>query len=210
LVDRRGGWTDRAVRVVVCGDCTVFVGMSDESKKLTTKQRLFIDHYLQCFNASEAARRAGYSERTAQQMGSENLSKPVISEAIQARLQEVHMGADEALKLMADIARGDVAQIMDITSMGFSLDMSKAKELGLTRLIKKVKQRTVTHIAKSESDEDREVIDLEVELYPADAALRDILKVHGKFTEKIELSGKDGFPLVINIRKASEINGSQS
>ena len=157
---------------------------------MTNKQRLFIDYYLQSFNASDAARKAGYSERTARQIGSRLLTDVDIKAEIQARLADVHMSADEALKLLADIARGDVAQIMDVSSMGFNLDMKKAQELGLTRLIKKIKQKTVTHIAKNESDEDREVHDLEVELYPADAALRDILKVHGKFTEKIEVNQK--------------------
>jgi phage terminase small subunit len=181
--------------------------MTDEKPKLTTKQKLFIDYYLQSFNASDAARKAGYSEKTARQIGQENLSKPDIQGEIQSRLAEVHMSADEALKLTADIARGDIAQIMDVSSMGFNLDMSKAKELGLTRLIKKVKQRTVTHLAKNESDEDREVIDLEVELYDAQTALRDILKVHGKFTDKVQVSGANGEPLIINIVKASDDTG---
>lgn len=175
------------------------------SGNLNRKQTLFVDYYLQSFNASDAARKAGYSEKTAYSIGHELLRKPDISAAIQAKLQEVHMSADEALKLTADIARGDIAQLMDVSSMGFNLDMSKAKELGLTGLIKKVKQRVITHIAKSESDEDREVIDLEVELYDKQAALRDILKVHGKFVEKMEVSGKEGTPLEIVIRKASEV-----
>ena len=52
------------------------------SKDLTAKQRRFVEEYLIDFNATQAAIRAGYSVRTAQQMGSENLSKPVIAAAI--------------------------------------------------------------------------------------------------------------------------------
>ena len=181
--------------------------MTDEPRKLTNKQRLFIDYYLQSFNASDAARKAGYSERTARQIGQENLSKPDIQAEIQARLQEVHMSADEALKLTADIARADIAQLMDVSSMGFNLDMSKAKELGLTGLIKKVKQKVTTHIAKSESDEDREVIELEVELYDKQAAIRDILKVHGKFVDRTDVtSGGEKIqpPQIIEIIKTYE------
>jgi phage terminase small subunit len=159
-----------------------------EPKKLTSKQKVFIDEYLKCFNAAEAARRAGYSASRARITGSELLADSNVSEQIRARLAEVHMSADEALKLTADIARGDVAQLMDVTSMGFSFDMNKAKELGLTRLIKKVKQKVITQIAKSESGEDREIVELEVELYDAQAAIRDILKLHGKFTDKIEVT----------------------
>jgi phage terminase small subunit len=168
-----------------------------EGKKLTPKQRLFVDYYLQCFNASEAARRAGYSPKTARQIGQENLTKPDIQAEIQERLKEVHMSADEALKLLADMARGDVAQIMEISSVGFNLNMSKAQEKGLTRLIKKVKQKTVTHIAKSESDEDREVVDLEVELYDAQAALDKILRVAGKYKDL----GSEENPLSVVVKR---------
>ena len=174
-----------------------------EEIKLTRKQQVFIDEYLKTFNAAESARRAGYSEATAYSIGHNLLKKVEVREAIQARLDEVHMSADEALKLTADIARGDVAQLMEVGSIGFNLDMSKAKELGLTRLIKKVKQKTVTHLAKSESDEDREVVELEVELYDAQAALRDILKVHGKFTDRVDVTS-GGKELTIKIVKASD------
>jgi len=50
--------------------------------KLTDKQERFVSEYLIDLNATQAAIRAGYSKKTAQQQGSENLSKPVISEAI--------------------------------------------------------------------------------------------------------------------------------
>ncbi|MBP5144120.1 terminase small subunit, partial [Pseudomonas chlororaphis] len=43
---------------------------------LTQKQRLFVDEYLIDLNATQAAIRAGYSKRTAGQIGDENLKKP--------------------------------------------------------------------------------------------------------------------------------------
>lgn len=52
------------------------------SKKLTPKQQRFVDEYLIDLNATQAAIRAGYSAKTAQQTGSENLLKPVIADAV--------------------------------------------------------------------------------------------------------------------------------
>ncbi len=52
---------------------------------LTPKQRRFVDEYLIDLNATQAATRAGYSADTARQMGSENLSKPDVADAIAAR-----------------------------------------------------------------------------------------------------------------------------
>ena len=173
---------------------------------MRNRQRVFIDEYLKDFNATQAAIRAGYSVKTARQIGSQNLSKLDIKAEIEQRLAEVHMSADEALKLLADIARGDMGEIMDVYSTGFNLDMQRAKERGLTRLIKKVKQRTVTHIAKSESDEDREVVDLEVELYPADAALDKVLRVHGKYKD---LGSKDN-PLTLTWKEFIGGSGSDT
>jgi phage terminase small subunit len=49
---------------------------------VTPKQELFVQEYLVDLNATQAAIRAGYSEETARQIGSENLSKPDIQEAI--------------------------------------------------------------------------------------------------------------------------------
>lgn len=168
--------------------------------KLTDKQKVFIDEYLKCFNTAKAARKAGYSERSAYSQGWENMRKPEIKAAIEARLDEVHMSANEALKLQADIARGDMGDFLDTEGIGFSLDLSDAKEKGLTKLIKRIKQKTTTFIAKKESEEDREVHELEIELYPADVAQERILKTHGKIQDAPPLPA----PLVVEIIKHIE------
>lgn len=103
-----------------------------------------------------------------------------VKVAIERHLDAINMSAEEAAVRLSDIARGDIADLMDVSGMGFSLDMKQAKERGLTKLIKKVRQKTTVHLAKSESDEDREVHELEIELYSAHSALQDILKLHGK------------------------------
>jgi phage terminase small subunit len=50
--------------------------------KLTAKQQAFCEEYLVDLNATQAAIRAGYSEKTSSEMGYENLSKPQIAEVI--------------------------------------------------------------------------------------------------------------------------------
>lgn len=54
---------------------------------LTDKQRRFVEEYTVDFNAAAAARRAGYSETCATEIGYENLRKPHIAEALQSYLQ---------------------------------------------------------------------------------------------------------------------------
>lgn len=50
---------------------------------LTNKQQRFVDEYLIDLNSTQAAIRAGYSEKTAYSIGNENLSKPEIKAAIE-------------------------------------------------------------------------------------------------------------------------------
>ena len=81
---------------------------------MNERQKRFVDFYIQTGNASEAARRAGYSERIANRIGAENLSKPVIRTAIDERLKELenHRVADtqENLERLTAIARGEVTE----------------------------------------------------------------------------------------------------
>lgn len=50
--------------------------------QLTDKQRAFVEEYLIDLDATKAAKRAGYSKRSAGQIGNENLKKPKIKNAI--------------------------------------------------------------------------------------------------------------------------------
>ncbi len=55
---------------------------------LTEKQKRFINEYLIDLNATQAAIRAGYSEKTANRIGTENLSKLVIQNEINRRMKD--------------------------------------------------------------------------------------------------------------------------
>lgn len=154
------------------------MSVESETHKLNRRQQVFVEEYLRCFNASEAARRAGYKGKPSV-IGARLLADVSIKAAFDARLKELHMGTDEALKLLADQARGDIGDFMDISSVGYNFDLMKAREKGITKLIKKIKQKTVTRIGKKDDDDDIEITELEIELYDAQSAIDKILKVSG-------------------------------
>ena len=56
--------------------------------KLTEKQQRFVDEYLIDLNATQAAIRAGYSVKTANEQGSQNLAKLSIQQAIAEQMAE--------------------------------------------------------------------------------------------------------------------------
>ena len=160
-------------------------------RRLSKKQKLFVEYYLQTWNATQAAIKAGYSKRSARFIGSQNLTKVYIAKEIKRRVDEVCMSSDEALTLLSDQARGDFADLAEITSVGFEFKlMEKDKDGNViinpkTKLIKKIKQRATTYISKGERD-DREVVDTELELYSSQRALELIGKAHGLFVDHIK------------------------
>jgi phage terminase small subunit len=85
--------------------------------ELTPKQKRFVEEYLVDLNATKAAERAGYSADTARQIGSENLSKPVIQEAInvavEERSQRVEVTQDMVVRELAMISFVDIRQAFD-------------------------------------------------------------------------------------------------
>lgn len=74
--------------------------------KLTDKQKMFCKEYIVDLNATQAAIRADYSVKTAQVIGSENLSKPLIQAEIQRLMSErahrVEITADNVLQDILD------------------------------------------------------------------------------------------------------------
>ena len=78
--------------------------------KMTAKQQRFCDEYLIDLNVTQAAIRAGYSQKTAYAIGQENLKKPIIKEYIEKRMaeKEAELIADqnEVMKYLTAVMRG--------------------------------------------------------------------------------------------------------
>lgn len=93
---------------------------------LTKKQKDFADHYIQTGNQTEAAKKAGYSKKTAYSIGNENLKKPEIKAYISERLAEIESKSiadiKEVLKFYTGVMRGEVKD-------QFGLDASLADRL---------------------------------------------------------------------------------
>ena len=84
---------------------------------LTPKQQRFVEEYLIDLNATQAAIRSGYSEKTAKSIGQENLTKPDIQKAIEEaqnkRQEQTQIDAAYVLKRLVEIDQMDVLDIMD-------------------------------------------------------------------------------------------------
>jgi len=89
---------------------------------LTDRQKMFVKEYVVDFNATQAAIRAGYSEKTARAIASENLTKPYIMEAIQeevaARNKRVEVSQDYVLKTITEVIERGLQHSPVLTKTG--------------------------------------------------------------------------------------------
>jgi len=164
--------------------------MSEETKELkplTKKHQKVQDEYLLCFNQWKAYKKAfpSVTDESARSLSSKLFADVNFASHLQARMSEVHMGADEALKLLADMARGDIGEFMDTTTMGFELNVDAAKKAGRTKLIKKIVQRT-----EIDGKTEKEVHTQSIELYSAKDAIDTLLKVGGKLGSDVSINVK--------------------
>jgi phage terminase small subunit len=161
---------------------------------LTNKQKEFIKAYAQCLNATEAARIAGYSPKTAHSIGWENLRKPEISEQIRELLNDKAMKAEEVSSRLADQARGIPADCFTVYGPTIAIDFDKLAEYGLLHLIKKLSY-----------DADGRP---RVEFYDAQSALVQLGRAHKLFTDGVQVEGE--IHTTVNIRWANELDNNAS
>jgi hypothetical protein len=115
------------------------VARSKDEVALTHKQLRFVAFYLgeSKRNATDAARRAGYA--WPEKQGLQQLAKTSIRAAIDAAVAGSAMSAEEVLARLSEQATVDMADFLAITRKEVKLDLWKAKQLGKTHLIKKLK-----------------------------------------------------------------------
>lgn len=99
---------------------------------LTNKQQRFVDEYLIDLNATQAAIRAGYSVKAANAIGTENLAKPSIKNAIEERMAEKQKSLiadqDEILSYLTSVLRGE-SESEEIVVAQIGGGMSEARKV---------------------------------------------------------------------------------
>lgn len=172
-----------------------------EAPKLTNRQRAFIEHYLRHWDGARAAREAGYSLDSARVIAAQNLTKLNIQAAIQARLNELKLSADETLLRLGRQARSSFADVLTIERVTFRPKVAKPDpdDPEKTIIVDGDEQERVDVAIDWEGMRDSGALDLlkkvkwgqhgpEIEMYDAQAALVHIGKHHGLFVEKQEVT----------------------
>ena len=137
-------------------------------ERLTERQKLFIEYFIQTQNASESAKRAGYTEKACGELGYalKKQLAPYIAERLDtAKTDKAIMDTNEILATLSRIARGEEKD-------AFGLDTSNQDKLKALELlgkanqlyVDKVKQETNLDINVNLTDDEEDV-----EYLPADA-----------------------------------------
>ncbi len=153
--------------------------------KLTAKQQRFCDEYLIDLNATQAAIRAGYSKKTAKQIGQENLTKPDLQDYIKKRMDEKEKDLiadqDEVLKYLTAVMRREKSEHVVVT-------LVEEKSYYAPDVDGKMRKRT-------EKKEFPKIVEIPARLVDSNKAAELLGKRHRLFTDSVDVNG--AIPVVI-------------
>ncbi|HPM22051.1 MAG TPA: terminase small subunit [Thermotogota bacterium] len=130
--------------------------MDDNFSGLTDKQRAFCLHYCTHWNATKAAKQAGYSEKTAQEISSENLSKPIIQAYIKHIQSDIARAAGvSALRNLMELTKIAYTNPTDIRESWDKLkdweSIPDDVKAGIAEVV------TVSRVVKTSLDDDKTI-----------------------------------------------------
>lgn len=168
--------------------------------KLTAKQQRFCDEYLIDLNATQAAIRAGYSEKNADKIGSELLGKTRVAEYIQERkldrVKRTEITQDMVLRELAIIAFSNAADYASVIEKQAMIEVDGLTVPMVDADGNKVMYRTVEPVLTADlTEEQKKALSVikkgrdgfEVKPYDKVKALELLGKHLGMWTEKIEM-----------------------
>jgi len=159
-------------------------GGPKNENNLTDKQQLFCEEYLIDLNATQAAIRAGYSEKTSSEMGYENLNKPQIAQYITylraKREKRTEVTSDRVVKELAKLAFFNMEDVID--ERGVTKELTEWSRDDLAAI------QEVTE-DKLGSEEDAVIIRRKVKVSDKKASLELLARHLGIFNDKINIEG---------------------
>lgn len=175
---------------------------------LNAKRTRFVAEYLKDLNGTQAAIRAGYSEKTAYSQADRLLNYAEVRSEIerrQAKLAEKHgITVDRIIEELAKIGLANMGDYTRLAGSERVIDLSETTRDQLAA----VSEMTVEDFTLGRGDDARDVRRVKVKLADKRAALVDLGKHLGMFREKIDLTVTDDF--AAQLIKARERAGKKS
>lgn len=192
-------------------------------RKLAPRQRRFVDEYLIDLNATQAAIRAGYSEKTARSAGQRLLTNVDISEAIaeaeEKRSERVQVDQDWVLRQWKQIAEADPRELIQYMRSACeecwpdgvraepNQECPECQGRGRGHVLLSDTRDLSSHAAKLYAGVKLGRDGIQVLMRDQDSALVNIARHLGMFPSKVEVTGKDGGPLEHQVRTLADFYG---
>lgn len=150
---------------------------------LTAKQRRFVEEYLVDLNGTQAAIRAGYSEKSAGVIATENLTKPNVAEAIQKAMDKrsaaTEITAERVLKEYGRLAFSDMRRLMKWGADGVTL-----KE------VTDLSDDEAACVAEVSETTSKDGGSIKLKVHDKKGALDSVARHLGMFVDRVEHSGQ--------------------
>ena len=172
---------------------------------LSGKQEIFAQNLFAGMNQAEAYRNSFYTDNMTKNTISTQASKMAKNPAVKARVEELRnelkernmITVEKVLAELGHIAFDDVKNYLDFSTEKTVVEYEEDTPI--------FEYRTVVNMKNSDSIDTRNIQEISIasngtfkfKLYPKDNALIQIGKHLGLFNEKLEVTGKDGGPVLV-------------
>lgn len=155
------------------------------------KQQRFVEEYLIDLNATQAAIRAGYSKKTAGQIGHELLKKPetqaAIDEAMKARSERTKITADAVMTELAKLGFANMLDYVRVSDGGLGfLDLSAVTRDQAAAIVEMTTEE-VSGGRDADGEDGPPILKTKIKLADKRAALVDLGKHLGMFVSRSEI-----------------------
>lgn len=167
-----------------------------KAARLTEKQLRFVERYMVCANASQAAKEAGYSEQTASMQGYQLLQKTLVAEEIrrrqEARAKALEITQARVLQEIAMLAYSDIGDVCRWTEGGH-LHITPTEEMLPQH------RRAIESIKRTEKQAgEMTIVECEVKMHSKVQTLKLLAKHMGlEAPTRHQLADGDGKPVPI-------------
>lgn len=166
---------------------------------LNDQQQKFVNEYLVDLNATQAAIRAGYSEKSAAVIGFENLRKPNIATALQermdARSERTEITQDMVLRELAKIGFSDIRKAIRWGTLGARVD-AETEEVSIENSVQLLDSAELDDATAASIQEISQGANgIKLKMYDKKGALVDIGRHLGMFDDKLTLKGDKNAPI---------------
>ncbi len=166
-----------------------------KKKKFTPRQEKFIEEYIMLDNATQAAKNAGYSEKTAYSQGQRLLKKVEIADEIARRRAELRKTSITPERIVREYLQLLNANMKDYAAWG-----PGGVQVRPSDTLTEEQTAAISEIAETQSG-------VKVKLHDKKGILDSLARIAGMFVEKVEHTGKLEYEIVLPEELETEEEG---